>query len=57
MVAVIMSSVTFCLVLIWRREHLPDMTSDDAKEQVEDKTQQNGCLLVDVETTTDLDEM
>ncbi len=57
MVTVIMASVTFCHVLIWRRELLPDMTSDDEKEQMEDTSKQNGFLLVDVETTTDLDKV
>ena len=47
MVTVIMASVTFCHVLIWRRELLPDMTSDDEKEQMEDTSKQMAsCWLM-----------
>ncbi|XP_052776233.1 multiple epidermal growth factor-like domains protein 6 isoform X2 [Mya arenaria] len=59
LVGSIMALVTFCLVLIWRREHLPDMPSscdvsqhNDEEDRIHPKM--NGCVPVDIEETTEL---
>jgi len=64
-VGIILILATLCLVFVWRREHLPEMTSvhdrtrDDVSKCDNDEMdllqpRPNGCVPVEIEETQEL---